>query len=336
MADTRLALSFDILGLPAREAILLKSFIRLLDNRTNQHWVYRSSPESQAPVLTFLAEDDELADMAVHSTAPDKKLRMGVMEIGVVASLSRPLRTDDLELQLNRLGDLVQQARTGIETMMPTVTGFGDLQPLPELRTAPKPPKLPKLPTWEHAPAPKQAMALASMMSLPLDPMKTTPMRVEVAKPVLAELNTPAVTAVAAPEPAPKPAPAYAHPPAAELFRLLRWPHTSLLRTPEQSKLASYMLGMPISVQTLHMRSRQPVHVCLEFINELRRMGFVSSVSRTETVDPMFGAAAPAKPAVPKPMPSNEPSQARMAKDTAVSLFSRIRKRLGIQTPVAH
>ena len=328
MADTRLALTFDILGLPAREAILLKSFIRLLDNRTNQHWAYRSSPESQAPVLTFLAEDDELAGRAVHSTAPDKKLRMGVMEIGVVALLSRPLRTDDLEAQLNCLGDMVQQARTGIETTVPSVTGFGDLQLLPELRKAPKLPKSPespKLPAWEHAPAPAQAMALANMMSLQAAPLPAEPVSGEAAKPVLARPEV--IPTVRVPEPA------FVSAAPAELFRLLRWPHTSLLRTPEQSKMATYMLGVPISVQTLHMRSKQPVHACLEFITELKRMGFVSSVSSTQTVDPVFGSTAqtPAKPAAP-----NVASQVSKANDTVLSLFSRIRKRLGIQTPVAH
>ena len=84
MLDKRLGLSFDIVGLPLREAILLKSFMRMMDNRTHQQWVYRNSPESQAPVLTFLADETPLGDATTPVVEHGRKMRLGVLDLGVV------------------------------------------------------------------------------------------------------------------------------------------------------------------------------------------------------------------------------------------------------------
>ncbi|MFS2055626.1 hypothetical protein ACEN8K_43375, partial [Variovorax sp. CT11-76] len=39
--DRRPLLSFSIEGLPARDELLFKSLVRLLDHRTHQHWAWQ-------------------------------------------------------------------------------------------------------------------------------------------------------------------------------------------------------------------------------------------------------------------------------------------------------
>lgn len=101
----RALLTFSIEGLAAREAVLLKSLVRLLDHRTHQHWSWK----------------EELADLRVvgdqfQAVDEDPARAVPVLNVGHIDPqrghfLALPLHTDALESVLNRLGAMVVHAR---------------------------------------------------------------------------------------------------------------------------------------------------------------------------------------------------------------------------------
>ena len=52
----RLTLTFCVEGLPAREELLFKSFVRLLDHLTQQHWSYQPPAAHQRIDLLVVAD----------------------------------------------------------------------------------------------------------------------------------------------------------------------------------------------------------------------------------------------------------------------------------------
>ena len=113
MKSGRTPLTYSVIGMAPREAMLLKSFIRMLDSRTKQRWVFQSQEsdhEQQAADLTFLGDEGEQPQVnAAASTS--RQLRMGILALDAYAKLDRPLRPDELERELNRMGKLLVTAR---------------------------------------------------------------------------------------------------------------------------------------------------------------------------------------------------------------------------------
>jgi hypothetical protein len=80
MKSGRVLLSFNVIGMAAREAMLLKSFVRMLDGRTRQRWLFKPQQdynEQQSADLIFLGDEGtEPAPPPGNAQAP-WQLRMG-------------------------------------------------------------------------------------------------------------------------------------------------------------------------------------------------------------------------------------------------------------------
>ncbi|MET3492977.1 hypothetical protein [Variovorax boronicumulans] len=100
----RAQLSFSTEGLPAREVILLKSLVRLLDHRTHQQWSWKAEQAD----LRVVGEQAPAADDATARHVP--VLIVGHVDPQHGHFLALPLHTDALENALNRLGALVLHA----------------------------------------------------------------------------------------------------------------------------------------------------------------------------------------------------------------------------------
>jgi len=104
--DRRPLLSFSIEGLPARDELLFKSLVRLLDHRTHQHWAWQVEGADlrvvgdRAAALSAEAADSPLPLLTVGDTPPPRG-----------PFLRLPLHADALEAMLNRLGAMVVHAR---------------------------------------------------------------------------------------------------------------------------------------------------------------------------------------------------------------------------------
>ena len=104
--DRRPLLSFSIEGLPARDELLFKSLVRLLDHRTHQHWAWQVEGADlrvvgdRAAALSAEAADSPVPLLTVGDTPPPRG-----------PFLRLPLHADALEAMLNRLGAMVVHAR---------------------------------------------------------------------------------------------------------------------------------------------------------------------------------------------------------------------------------
>lgn len=101
--------------------------------------------------------------------------------------------------------------------------------------------------------------------------------------------------------------------PSHEAVRLLRWPPASLLHSTGRMRLATLMTGPPMTLAVLQQRSGQPAQVCADFVDDLRRAGYIGSPP-TE--------ASPARPL----------EKANTAPKVQPGLLARIRLRFGFQT----
>ena len=102
----RLTLTFCVEGLPAREELLFKAFVRLLGHLTHQHWSYQP-PAAHLRIDLLVAADGV---EPTYSRVPNIQLQP-VLRLGSAASdkhgyLSWPLRSGALENELNRVGAL--------------------------------------------------------------------------------------------------------------------------------------------------------------------------------------------------------------------------------------
>lgn len=102
MTSARPALSYTLEGLAEREATLFKSFVRLIDHRTQHHWSWR---EASADLLV---RPDGGAD-ALPAGRP--VLRVGRDPCQAPDYLCLPFRAADLEDRLNALGARLMAAR---------------------------------------------------------------------------------------------------------------------------------------------------------------------------------------------------------------------------------
>ncbi len=99
-------LSFSVEGLPARDELLFKSLVRLLDHRTHQHWAWQVEDADLRVVGDRLP-----APPAEASDRPVPLLTIGDTSPSRGPFLRLPLHADALEAMLNRLGAMVIHAR---------------------------------------------------------------------------------------------------------------------------------------------------------------------------------------------------------------------------------
>lgn len=102
----RPTLGFTLEGLTGREETLFKAFVRLLDHRTLQQWVYRPV----RPDIRVVADSVAMVVDASAAPEPDGPSPL-LLTISSAPGQRRhcvglPLRADELEAELNSLGQL--------------------------------------------------------------------------------------------------------------------------------------------------------------------------------------------------------------------------------------
>lgn len=105
----RPALGFSFHGLSPRDETLFKSYLRLLDHRTAQHWEHH---QDRADVRV-VAEGSVEATTDAASTSR-WQLTIGTTEKQQQHFVSLPFKADQLESELNLLGALVMQVRNAL------------------------------------------------------------------------------------------------------------------------------------------------------------------------------------------------------------------------------
>lgn len=370
MKSGRTPLTFSVIGMAAREAMLLKSFVRMLDSRTKQRWVYRAQQndhEQQAADLTFLGDEGEPPEANAAATGP-RQLRMGVLALDEYAKLDRPLRPDELERELNRMGKLLVTARMqSASTVNVANSSSSDSDSYPSSSDSEKSADSQPLYLWQlplegstHSqfvpttsvstefagtipaslPIPRALLAVAPVA--PLMPIATA--SPELLVPSVPSL--PPVVIAASPVAVPENPAALPVAPVAAIvvapiallptdgLRMLRWPHASLINTPSKLKLAAFMASGANTLENLQRTSGQPMQACSEFLQALHASGFLA-------VKPFMAPAADsmaqprqsvARPAAQAPSRKPESANPQRAAATSAGLFSRIRARLGIST----
>ncbi len=114
-AANRPKLNFGTEGLPAREELLLKSLIRLLDHRTKHQWTYH--PESAD--LWIMAEGVKVPAFALAGKSAHKLLVLSTQRSSEDHVLTLPLNAEVLESTLNRFGNALTLALTKHTAMAP-------------------------------------------------------------------------------------------------------------------------------------------------------------------------------------------------------------------------
>lgn len=107
----RATTSFCVLGMPPREEMLLKSFVRLLDHIVHHQWLYYSAADApRAEVVVVLhGHVPELTPPA--GRPPQFVLTLGTEVSTAPFFLHWPLHPNELTDELNRLGELVAAQR---------------------------------------------------------------------------------------------------------------------------------------------------------------------------------------------------------------------------------
>lgn len=104
----RKALSFSVEGLTAREELLFKGFVRLLDHLTEHEW-HPHEPSTLHRVDLLVAGEHVTPTQFVQADAtPQPLLQLGTHNLtNSLLFLSWPLKPKELENQLNSLGRLI-------------------------------------------------------------------------------------------------------------------------------------------------------------------------------------------------------------------------------------
>lgn len=100
----RSSLTFCVEGLHAREELLFKAFVRLLDHLTHQQWTYHPASAHARVDLLVVADGLEPTYSLNPGGSPQPVLRLGTTGVNGNGVLSWPLKPDALEKELNRLG----------------------------------------------------------------------------------------------------------------------------------------------------------------------------------------------------------------------------------------
>ena len=230
----RATLMFSIEGVSPRDELLFKSFVRLLSHRTSQSWCYEpqsaiaSSDANSKIDLRVVAEGLNMAREDCHQPV----LMLGTCNRKAAGYLSLPLKAQELEDELNRVGALIASKRHW-RTVNPTLL------------------------------APNAAKSAAG---------------------------------------------------STDIFRLVRWPPVTLLKSPARMRLATLLTGRGLTINAIEQRSGETARVCIDFLDELYGAGLI--VSR-----PHQGSALPTPPS----------RSAHAVLTGKPGLLTRIRSRLGLQ-----
>ena len=104
-------LTFCVEGLQAREELLFKAFVRLLDHLTHQHWTYHPAAANVRVDLLVVADGVQPTYSHNPGQSSQPVLRLGSAGVDGQGTLSWPLKADALEKELNRLGGQAIQQR---------------------------------------------------------------------------------------------------------------------------------------------------------------------------------------------------------------------------------
>ena len=330
MKSGRTPLTFSVIAMAPREAMLLKSFVRMLDSRTKQRWVYQaqeSNHEQQAADLTFLGDEGEPQDANAVAPTQARQLRLGVLALDVYAKLDRPLRPDELERELNRLGKLLVTARMESASAI----NFGDYASTShdENGVDAQP-----LYLWQLPQEGSTHSEFVPTSSVSKEFAGTVPARLEMSRSVA--VSVPARAAVYPSEKTalpPQPAATRMVLPTDKL-RLLRWPHATLLNTPAKLKLAAFMASSSSTLEKLQRTSGQTIQACTEFVNALHDSGFLSVKPAAMGVADSRVAGQPASAQTVSNGLLKQSESPKVLQATAgagsLGLFARIRARLGM------
>ena len=316
-------MSFSVVAMAPREAMLLKSFVRMLDGRTKQRWLFKpqqDSLEQQAVDLTFLGDEgDDPATLASASQGA-RHLRMGVLSLELYAKLERPLRPDELERELNRMGTLLVQAR-GTSASGEAPPFFASTQNRENFGQV-------------GVGQPSSMWRPVSEGSRHSEFAPTTVFSNEFSGTVPAALTERALAAVAPTVPVGSTEPAVK----VEIddnINLLRWPHANLVGTPPRLKLAAFMIGSGTTLRKLQTNSGQTLAACTAFVNDLQASGFLRVTSVTTQNSAVVVSAADASYPAPVAIKTIQPALEKASRENHAvlvmpNLFARIRARLGM------
>lgn len=108
--SSRATLYFSVQNISAREELLLKSVLRLLDHRCEQAWAYQPGTGGPGADLVIAGEGTPPKLNLSGRGMPQHLLVLGISaQASRPAFLRMPLRADELEAELNRLGGLICQ-----------------------------------------------------------------------------------------------------------------------------------------------------------------------------------------------------------------------------------
>jgi hypothetical protein len=108
----RSTLTFCVDGMSARDEMLFKAFVRLLDHLTHQQWRSQAAAPNQPVDLLVLAEGSKPATApSPQSHNPPQVLWLSKEGTNLPGFLTWPLRPDALERELNRVGSVVMSQR---------------------------------------------------------------------------------------------------------------------------------------------------------------------------------------------------------------------------------
>lgn len=129
-------LTYSVYGLPAREILLLKSMVRLLSHRTTHNWVY----SMQSAQLRVVSETIKAAEAATHGRAAQQLLTLGTLNTADhqrQGYLCLPLRAHELELELNKLGPVINTTLRARQAAAMEVEHIGQADSMRMLRWPP-------------------------------------------------------------------------------------------------------------------------------------------------------------------------------------------------------
>lgn len=129
-------LTYSMHGFPTREVLLLKSMFRLLSHRTCHNWVY----SAQSTQLRVVTEGFSPAEAEPYLGKAHQLLMLGTRAAGDWHSggyLRLPLRANQLEGELNKIGALIQPTTSATLAAQPDWPGAKEASVLRLLRWPP-------------------------------------------------------------------------------------------------------------------------------------------------------------------------------------------------------
>lgn len=111
----RVALNFGTEGLAARQDLLIKSLIRILDFKTQHRWVY----QPEAADVWIVTEGTTLPAQTRNALKPCQILTICEGEKLGPCQLSRALKSDQIEDALNYVGNLLAPASATVPVTVP-------------------------------------------------------------------------------------------------------------------------------------------------------------------------------------------------------------------------